>query len=123
MIKEYLLTTNEFSKPKDVSGSKAVSILLLRLLIMYPGVNPLHPKMGVGLYKYRYITEDDISILRNEIENQINTYMPEEYQNSEVILKFKEKNILVISIVINNIAYVFDTEESKHPITLSSIIK
>ena len=48
-MKEYLLTTNEFLVPDHVEGSDAYGLLLLRLLLLQPGQNPLHPAMGVGL--------------------------------------------------------------------------
>ena len=42
-VKEYLLTTDEFRNPKVLEGAKAIGILLVRLLLMEPGTNPLHP--------------------------------------------------------------------------------
>ena len=60
---EHLLTTNEYLEPKTLKGADAYGTLLFRLLILQPGENPLHPRMGVGLGpKYRFISEDGYSV-------------------------------------------------------------
>ena len=55
-MKEYLLSTNEYLEPAMEDGSTAYGILLMRLLLLIPGTNPLHPAMGVGIPKYRFIS-------------------------------------------------------------------
>lgn len=122
MIKEYLLTTDEFLKPRSVSGTDAVAVLLIRLLIMVPGTNPLHPAMGVGIgTKYRFIMEDDLLALQQVIESQISTYMPPEWQHAIVKLDI-DSRYLSISILINGTAYVYNTKDSETPVQLSDII-
>lgn len=123
MIKEYLLTTDEFLKPRSVSGNYAIGILLIRLLIMVPGTNPLHPNMGVGIgTKYRFIMEDDLLSLQKVIESQISTYMPPNWQNCMVNLEIDSNKYLTISILINGFAFVYETKDSETPVQLSDII-
>lgn len=120
-IVDHLLTTNEFKRPMILQGAKAIGSMLLRLLLMDPGTNPLYPKMGVGLgHKYRFISADDIDIIRADIENQINTYLPPEIASvSSVILKIGNKKFLKVIIYIDGQSYSYDTENSLTPVEFS----
>lgn len=122
-MKEYLLTTNEYLEPSVASGADAYGVLLLRLLLLEPGTNPLYPEMGVGLGpKYRFITEDDISILESRISDQINTYLPSETKSiATVTLKMNPNHYLRIIIMSDNTKYIYDTENSNTPIELSNM--
>ena len=124
-MKEYLLTTNEFVVPDYVEGSAAFGLLMLRLLLLQPGQNPLHPDMGVGLGpKYRFITEDDMNTLQDRVQEQIITYLPYEFINkTKVYMEIKPSHYLKIIITANDTNYVYDTEESDTPIELSDLIK
>ena len=124
-MKEYLLTTNEFLVPDYVEGSDAFGLLMLRLLLLQPGQNPLHPDMGVGLGpKYRFITEDDMNMLQDRVQEQIITYLPYEFINkTKVYMEIKPSHYLKIIITANDINYVYDTEESETPIELSDLVK
>ena len=76
IFKEYTLGTNNFKKPVVYEGRKAIGIVLVRLLLMTPGSNPLHPKMGVGIpVRYRYLMADRLQDLRSEIATQIARYL------------------------------------------------
>ena len=124
-MKEYLLTTNEFMVPDHVEGSDAYGLLLLRLLLLQPGQNPLHPAMGVGLGpKYRFITEDNMNMLQDRVQDQINTYLPSEFQNvTTVKLQLNEgTKYLSIIIIADNRKYIYNTEESDTPIELSDLV-
>ena len=124
-MKEYLLTTNEFLVPDYVEGSNAFGLLMLRLLLLQPGQNPLHPDMGVGLGpKYRFITEDDMNMLQDRVQEQIITYLPYEFINkTKVYMEIKPSHYLKIIITANDTNYVYDTEESETPIELSDLVK
>lgn len=121
---EYLLSTDDFSQPKVLENQNAIGTLLLRLFLLQPGTNPLHPEMGIGLVpKYRFITNNDLNDLTTLIKNQIQTYLPIEYTTtSEVYLEIKPSKYLLITIIINDVKYVFDTEQSTTPVQLSEII-
>ena len=124
-MKEYLLTTNVYKEPTVVEGSDAYGILLVRLLLLEPGTNPLHPGMGVGLGpKYRFISENDMPILQTLIQEQVNTYLPSEFLTAtKVYLELKSKSkYLQITIIADDTKYVFDTENSSTPIELSDLV-
>ena len=124
-MKEYLLTTNVYLKPDVATGSDAYALLLLRLLLLQPGVNPLHPDMGVGLGpRYRFISENDIPMLRSRIKDQIHTYLPPEFSSvTTVKISLKENTkYLLITITAKDTEFVYDTEESSTPIELSDLV-
>lgn len=121
-MREYLLSTNEFNEPATVKASDATGLTLVRLLLLMPGTNPSHPAMGVGLTKYRFMTENDLPTLKTNIEDQIRTYLPLSLTENVVVnLKVKPSKYLLITIIVNNIEYVFDTEDTDIPIQLSDI--
>lgn len=121
---EHLLTTNEYLEPKTLKGVDAYGTLLFRLLILQPGENPLHPRMGVGLGpKYRFISEDDLEMLRSRIQKQIETYLPGEFLTLDVNLNLKENSkYLQIIIIADETKFVYDTESSSTPIELSDLV-
>ena len=121
---EHLLTTNEYFEPKTLKGADAYGTLLFRLLILQPGENPLHPRMGVGLGpKYRFISEDDLEMLRSRIQKQIETYLPGEFLTLDVNLNLKENSkYLQIIIIADETKFVYDTESSSTPIELSDLV-
>ena len=124
-MKEYLLTTNEYKEPKVIDGSEAYATILMRLLLLEPGTNPLHPNMGVGLGpKYRYIMENDIPKLQSIIQDQVDTYLPSSFANTtKVYLTLKENTkFLLITIIADDTKYVLDTQETDNPIELSDLI-
>ena len=124
-MKEYLLSTNEYKEPKVAEGSEAYGILLTRLLLLDPGTNPLHPGMGVGLGpKYRFISENDMSMLQTLIQEQVNTYLPSEFlTTTKAYLELKPNSkYLQITIIADDTKYVFDTEDSSTPIELSDLV-
>ena len=124
-MKEYLLTTNEFMVPDHVEGSDAYGLLLLRLLLLQPGQNPLHPAMGVGLGpKYRFITEDNMNMLQDRVQNQIDTYLSQDFTvKTTVYMEIKPSHYLKIIITADDTDYIYDTEESDTPIELSDLLK
>lgn len=124
MIRECLFSVNNFSNPKVETGQKAVGVLIIRLLMMVPGQNPLRPAMGVGIGSvYRFITTDQISTVKSVIENQIQTYLPPEFANTQVSLSISEDKYLIINLLINGITYVYDTTDTESPVQLSDIIE
>lgn len=122
-MKEYLLTTNEYLEPKIVKGSEAYGILLIRLLLLMPGTDPRHPGMGVGLPKYRFITDDFMPELQSIVQEQVDTYLPSEFSNTtRVYLELNQNKFLQIIVIADDTKYVFDTEGSVSPVSLSSMI-
>lgn len=77
-MEERLLSKNNFEVPTVLKDDEAAVVCIIRLIMMDPGTDPLHPDMGVGLFtKYKYGFTDEIkSKLQNEINEQIQTYIP-----------------------------------------------
>lgn len=119
VIKEYLLTTDSFNNPTTLENQNAIGMLLMRLLLLEPGTNPLYPNMGVGINRYRYILSNNLESLRANVEDQVETYMPEYFSNASVKLQVTQHNNLLIRITVNGIDYVYNTEDSDHPIEVT----
>ena len=114
--REYLLTVDEFSKPQAVEGKSAIALLLSRLIILEPGSDPLHPDMGVGIKKYRFNSDKDVlTKIRDNISNQIDTYLPT-FQGSEIEIGLTDDKILNINITVGDTTYVY-TSEVETPIS------
>lgn len=114
---EYLLTTDNFKKPTVLKDNEARGKLLLNLLLLTPGKNPLFPEMGCGLLKYRHIMSSQLGDIKSLIENQISTYLPECMADT-VSLNVKNNKYLSIQITCKDVAYVYDSEDSDFPIEL-----
>ena len=121
IFREYTLGTNNFKKPVIYEGKKAIGIVLVRLLLMEPGSDPLHPLMGVGIpTKFRYMMEDNIPTLRSEITRQIVTYLAP-YSNIEVNLRITDK-VLEVTEYIDDYTYSYEIKEDDNRITLKEIM-
>lgn len=65
--------------------------------------------MGVGIFsKWKFSDMDNMISLKNEIENQITTYLPH-LQLSTIDIVKKESKELLITIQVQNMAYSFET--------------
>lgn len=117
--KEYLFSINEFKEPSKVVNRDAIALLLVRLIMMKPGTNPLHPDMGVGITDYRYGL-NNVSDLKRRVEDQIETYLPD-FQNATVEIKVTEDKMCNIEISIDDVVYIYDSSTAPIPITLSDI--
>lgn len=117
--KEYLLSVDNFNKPEVVSGQRAIGILLLRLILLEPGSDPLHPNMGVGIKNYRYAV-DKLEELRKRVQDQINTYLPC-FPSSEVVITQTPDHLCNIEITIDNITYIYNSKEAPIKISLEDI--
>ena len=117
--KEYSCSINEFNLPKSVNGNDAIGARLMELIMMEPGDDPLHPDMGVGLKTYRYGI-NNLSDLKNRVQNQIETYLPF-YQNVDIAIIQTPDKVCNIEISIGNTVFVYDSKDSTKPITLSDI--
>lgn len=120
--KEYLLTTDEFNNPKVLEGKDAISQLLIHLILLEPGTYASRPTMGVGLVsRYRYTSEDNLDVLKQDIEDQISTYLPE-FSGVKVTLEMDDDDQLVINIEINGTVYKYETSKQEdNNITLTDL--
>lgn len=119
--REYLFSVNEFNEPAVLTGKSAIGLMLVRLIMMDPGSDPLHPTMGVGIRKYRYGI-NNTEELRKKVQEQIETFLPC-YQNATVAIIVTPDKVCNIEIAINDIVYVYDSSIAPIPITLSDIKK
>lgn len=118
MIKEreYLCSVNKFNKPVVKTKQAAIALLLLRLIILEPGSDPLHPDMGVGIRRYRY-TMNTVNELRQRIKDQIDTYIPC-FKASEVNLVITPDKLCNVEITVNDTIYTYDSKEAPIPIRI-----
>ena len=115
---ESLLSVNKLEEPTTISDHSAMSLLIMRLLIMDRGSMELHPEMGVGLTStYRYSFVDDLDDLKLDIENQISTYIVKS-NDIDVDLQIDSNN-LYISIKIKDNIYTFKFDSQNNSIKLS----
>lgn len=118
--KEYTLTVNDFNNPAVATGKEAIGLLLMRLILLQPGADPLRPEMGVGIANYRYAL-NKLDELASRIQEQIITYLPE-FQNATVEIKEIESDkVCNIEISIDDTVYVYDSAVAPVPIYLSDI--
>ena len=80
---------------------QAIKFHLKNLLLTSPGEKISNPKYGVGLKKYLFepLTQGNISIIEDEIEEQINSYLS--YIDIRQILVNSDEESSSISIQIN----------------------
>lgn len=119
--KEYTLSVDSFNQPKAINDRNAIGIMLIRLILLEPGTNPLHPTMGVGIIsKYRFLSSEDMERrLKSDIEYQIQTFIPE-YSVSDIQLVYQDDKTVDIHIYIDGTIYVYDSS-TMLPISLSDI--
>jgi len=104
-MKAHLLSLNAFNRPEVLEGIDAKYIHILYLLLLDKGKFQSHPDMGVGLRtRYKFSDEDSLMYLKNDIEQQIRTYLPDVYE-AEVDLILDDSNVLYINIAFNNNVY------------------
>ena len=76
-MNEYLLAVDNYNKPAKYTGKRAEYYAILKLILMNKGENQLFPDMGVGIRKkYRYMSEDDLPDLEQDIHDQMSKYLP-----------------------------------------------
>ena len=117
--REYLFTVNDYNEPETVEGKPAIALLLVRLIMMDKGTDPLHPGMGVGIRNYRY-SMTNLEDLRKEVQYQIETYLPC-YQNANVTIIRTRDKVCNIEITIGDTVYVYDYKTAPIPIVLDDI--
>lgn len=123
ILKEYHLDVDDFNQPKETQGKKAVALLLVRLLLLEPGTDPMRPEMGVGLVsKYRYMFPDRLQELKQNITEQLEKYLIP-YQTVGVELDIDDKELL-IDITVDDYTYKYVIKEQEgNRITLKQLFE
>lgn len=114
-MEAHVLSLNNFNAPRVFKGETAEAIHIVYLILLDKGKFQTHPDMGVGLrteYRWRH-DENVLFALQNEIERQINTYLPNISLN-DIQLTLTGDHVLGIIIVANNTSYVmaYNTDTS-----------
>ena len=109
--KDYVMSLNDFNKPKEVIKRNALNIRLLRLLLLEKGTYPDHPDMGVDIVgKWRFLNTIDTYKLDSEISNQISRYLPECIGTQ--INTYIQNNTLFLNIVTNDVLLEFKVDNN-----------
>lgn len=75
---EPILSIGVDNKPIVLKKEDKDTMLLIRLILMEPGLNQLFPDMGVGLVsRFRFSRDIDMDSLSNTIKTQIEKYLPQ----------------------------------------------
>lgn len=114
-FKEYLLSINEFVQPKVLSGDSAAFADIIRLFLLEPGTNQTHPDMGIGIRsRYRFSDTSEIGKLKQEVKDQIQTYIPNLLIMDIQIETFDNTLAIFITSKNDNVyAVVYNTETGK----------
>ena len=118
--REYLFAVDKLSRPLVVEGKEAIGTLLVRLILLNPGSDPLKPEMGVGIENYRFAL-NRLDELQERIQDQIKTYLPD-FSNAEVnIVEITSKKVCNIEITVDDVTYVYDSTVAPVPISLTDV--
>ena len=119
--REYLMSVNKINEPVVETEQRAIALLLLRLILLEPGSDPLHPDMGVGITKYRF-SVDTLEELRSRIDDQISTYLPD-FLATEINIVINSDRTCNVEITIDDTIYTYDSKNAPVPITLTDMIE
>lgn len=121
MVKEheYTFSINSFKEPIVETKQRAIALLLVRLILLNPGSDPLHPDMGVGIQQYRY-TMHTLPELKKRVEDQINTYLPM-FNSAKVELTLTPDKLCNIEISFDDNLYIYDSHDCPVPIRIEDL--
>jgi len=114
-IKEYLLGLDDLQRPKMIDMSiiapgvyNSAIILIARLILLKKGIYPDHPDLGIDIRaRYKFAFDSELLTLQEEIQSQIDKYLPE-LNYSQVRVRFEKYNnkfCVIISIQIDQVIY------------------
>lgn len=103
------MTVDNFLKPKVLKDTYAIHALIVRLLLLEPGIIQTHPDMGVGLVsRFRYSDVSELGGLRSRIKEQIAAYLPS-FQDVDVSIEPNDdNNEIEITISIEGTAFIYN---------------
>jgi hypothetical protein len=116
--REYTLSITPLNRPEVLKNQEAIAMLLLRLILLNPGSDPLHPDMGVGIINYRYAM-GRLDELRQRVEDQIHTFLPC-FPAGNVEINITPTKLCNILITIDDVLYTYDSAEAPVPISIDS---
>ena len=116
--REYTLSITPLNRPEVLKNQEAIAMLLLRLILLNPGSDPLHPDMGVGIINYRYAM-GRLDELRQRVEDQIHTFLPC-FPAGNVEINITPTKLCNILITIDDVLYTYDSAEAPVPISIDT---
>lgn len=117
--REYLFSVNLFNEPIVKSQQSAIALLLVRLILLNPGSDPIHPDMGVGIQQYRW-TVGTLPELKRRVEDQIATYLPM-FNSAKVDLTLTPDKLCNIEISFRDTVYIYDSHDCPVPIKIEDL--
>ena len=119
--REYTLSITPLNRPEVLKNQEAIAMLLLRLILLNPGSDPLHPEMGVGIINYRYAM-GKLEELKERVAQQIAVYLPC-FPAGKVDIEITPTKLCNILITIDDTVYTYDSNEAPIPITLDTVLE
>ena len=116
-IRDYLLDIDDLNRPKvldmeniQTGTMNSAALLIIRLLLLKKGSYPDFPDLGIDIRgRYRFAFEEELITLRNELEDQISTYLPELIPVDVEVSLYRPKdsleNMILFSIIIRQIKF------------------
>lgn len=116
-IRDYLLDIDDLNRPKvldmeniQTGTMNSAALLIIRLLLLKKGSYPDFPDLGIDIRgRYRFAFEEELITLRNELEDQISTYLPELIPVDVEVSLYKPKdsleNMILFSIIIRQVKF------------------
>lgn len=116
-IRDYLLDIDDLNRPKvldmeniQTGTMNSAALLIIRLLLLKKGSYPDFPDLGIDIRgRYRFAFEEELITLRNELEDQISTYLPELIPVDVEVSLYRPKdsleNIILFSIIIRQVKF------------------
>lgn len=116
-IRDYLLDIDDLNRPKvlDIENIQtgtmnSAALLIIRLLLLKKGSYPDFPDLGIDIRgRYRFAFEEELITLRNELEDQISTYLPELIPVDIEVSLYRPKdsleNMILFSIIIRQVKF------------------
>ena len=116
-IRDYLLDINDLNRPKvldmeniQTGTMNSAALLIIRLLLLKKGSYPDFPDLGIDIRgRYRFAFEEELITLRNELEDQISTYLPELIPVDVEVSLYRPKdsleNMILFSIIIRQVKF------------------
>jgi phage baseplate assembly protein W len=86
--KEFFLEIDEFNQTKSTEGLLALAKLIQNLILTEPGTYPNNPDLGIGIsnYKFEFLDDSTINLIRSRIDSQISKFIPES-QIDEILIQ------------------------------------
>ena len=116
-IRDYLLDIDDLNRPQvpdmeniQTGTMNSAALLIMRLLLLKKGSYPDFPDLGIDIRgRYRFAFEEELITLRNELEDQISTYLPELIPVDVEVSLYRPKdsleNMILFSIIIRQVKF------------------